>query len=121
MKIIESKPSIDGEKHTILIEVDEPRKRGDGGYNYGAERGEVSDRIIKGARDAFEDGLNLIQTTAKAVVAKIAAISDASRPDEVEVEFAVKLDAETGAFIAKTSAEAQLTVKLKWARANAGK
>ncbi|MFE2032629.1 CU044_2847 family protein [Streptomyces scopuliridis] len=36
------------------------------------------------------------------------------KPDGVELEFGVKLMAEAGAVIAKTSAEGHMTVKLSW-------
>ncbi|WP_078940941.1 CU044_2847 family protein [Streptomyces cellulosae] len=36
------------------------------------------------------------------------------RPDAVEIEFGVKLSAETGAIIAKGTAEGHLVVKLSW-------
>ncbi|MGH4030949.1 CU044_2847 family protein [Actinomycetota bacterium Odt1-20B] len=36
------------------------------------------------------------------------------RPAEVEVEFGITLDAETGAMIAKVGASAALTVRLTW-------
>ena len=36
------------------------------------------------------------------------------RPDGVEIEFGVKLSAETGAIIAKGTAEGHLVVKLTW-------
>ena len=42
----------------------------------------------------------------------------ASPPDEVEVEFGVKLNAETGAVIAKAATEANFKINLKWTRAN---
>jgi hypothetical protein len=38
----------------------------------------------------------------------------AQRPDEVEVEFGLKLDAAGGALIARAGVEAHLTVTLKW-------
>jgi hypothetical protein len=38
------------------------------------------------------------------------------KPQEVEVEFGLKLDAEAGALIAKTRMEAHIVVTLKWAR-----
>ncbi|MGI5324855.1 CU044_2847 family protein [Actinomadura nitritigenes] len=41
---------------------------------------------------------------------------DVLRPDEVEVEFGLKLNAEVGAVLAKASAEGSLVVKLRWAR-----
>lgn len=36
------------------------------------------------------------------------------KPDQIEIEFGVKLNAETGALIAKASTEGQLTIKLTW-------
>ena len=38
----------------------------------------------------------------------------AHRPDAVELEFGVKLTAETGAIIAKGAAEGHLVVRLSW-------
>lgn len=40
-----------------------------------------------------------------------------SKPDEVQIEFGVKLTAQAGAVIAKTGLEGQLKVKLAWRRA----
>ncbi|MGC0332170.1 hypothetical protein RKD23_005160 [Streptomyces sp. SAI-170] len=42
------------------------------------------------------------------------------RPDSVELEFGVKLSAETGAIIAKGAAEGHLIVKLSWSPGPAG-
>lgn len=42
------------------------------------------------------------------------------RPDEVEVEFGLKLDAATGALIARTGAEAHLRVTLRWSGQGSG-
>lgn len=38
------------------------------------------------------------------------------RPDEVQVEFGVKLSAQAGAVIAKTGVEGHLKIKLTWTR-----
>jgi hypothetical protein len=38
----------------------------------------------------------------------------ARRPDEIEVEFGLKLDAAGGALLARAGVEAHLTVTLKW-------
>jgi Trypsin-co-occurring domain 1 len=40
--------------------------------------------------------------------------SMAQRPDEMQVSFGLKFDAEAGAFIAKTGVEASLNVTLTW-------
>jgi preprotein translocase subunit SecD len=44
----------------------------------------------------------------------------AHQPDEVEVEFGLKLDAATGALIARAGTEAHLTVTLRWGRGGSG-
>jgi hypothetical protein len=36
------------------------------------------------------------------------------QPDEVEIKFGVKLDAEVGALIARTGVQGQFEVKLTW-------
>jgi|SRR5215467_5070670 len=41
----------------------------------------------------------------------------AQRPDEMEVEFGLKLDAAGGALLARAGVEAHLTVTLKWSGA----
>jgi len=38
----------------------------------------------------------------------------ANKPSQVEVEFAIKLDAKAGAFLASAGAEGSLKVKLVW-------
>jgi len=44
----------------------------------------------------------------------------ARRPDEVEVEFGLKLDAAMGALIARAGGEAHLTVTLRWGGGDGG-
>ena len=46
-------------------------------------------------------------------------VLDPDRPDQIELEFGVKLSAVAGAVIAKTAAEGHLTVKLTWSRGDA--
>ncbi|MEO0889086.1 MAG: CU044_2847 family protein, partial [Pseudomonadota bacterium] len=43
----------------------------------------------------------------------------ARKPDELEIEFGLKLNGEVGALIAKASTEANFTVKMKWAKPGA--
>ncbi|MGW4324989.1 CU044_2847 family protein [Nocardia sp. NPDC004573] len=60
----------------------------------------------------FEDALADIQ---HAAAAALAVFRDGElKPDGVELEFGIKLNAEAGAVIAKTSLEGHLTVKLSW-------
>ena len=112
MVIISSKHQIDGREVEILVEAEQAAAPA--GYDYGEGRDQApAARIIHGARNIFGEGLDLIENCARAIVSKITALK-AAAPDEFEVNLAVKLDAAAGALIAKTSAEAQLAVKLTW-------
>jgi hypothetical protein len=41
-------------------------------------------------------------------------MDEATRPEELEVKIAIKLDSEVGAVIAKASTGAQIEVTMKW-------
>jgi nitrate/nitrite-specific signal transduction histidine kinase len=80
---------------------------------------------FEAVKDEAEKALNLamgsIRMMAYRVSKTIQDIEQDARPDEVEVEFSIKLDCESGAvipMIAKTSAGGQFTVKFKWALEN---
>ncbi|MFF6912688.1 CU044_2847 family protein [Streptomyces sp. NPDC012466] len=64
------------------------------------------------AAHTFEGALDGVRAAAESA---LRVFRDGSlRPDGVEIEFGVKLAAETGAFIAKGTAEGHLVVKLTW-------
>ncbi|WP_260461373.1 CU044_2847 family protein [Streptomyces sp. WAC04114] len=66
---------------------------------------------VQAAR-TFEGALDGVRAAAESA---LRVFRDGSlRPDGVEIEFGVKLAAETGAFIAKGTAEGHLVVKLTW-------
>jgi hypothetical protein len=103
----------DGEQVEILIEVEERPPGGARRYTpYGPMRGDL-DEVATGT---FEKGMELIRTCAQQVADSVQKVSDVARPSEVEVQLGIKLDAAVGALIAKTGAEAQLQVRLKWVR-----
>jgi hypothetical protein len=111
MLVIESSETVGGETIPMRIEVDQaPAVRG-----YGATRG-VGDKAVRTAEGVFQDGLELARTSASQVAATIQTIDGKLRPDEFEVTLAIKLDVEGGAVIAKTSAGAQLDVRMLWKR-----
>lgn len=56
--------------------------------------------------------LHPIRDAASTVLGQFRAM--AARPDKIEVEFGVKLNAQVGAVIAKTAVEGHLNVKLTW-------
>ncbi|WP_435611645.1 CU044_2847 family protein [Streptomyces sp. bgisy159] len=69
------------------------------------------DGVVRAAR-TFEQALDGVRAAAESA---LRVFRDGSlRPDGVEIEFGVKLSAETGAVIAKGSAEGHLVVKLTW-------
>ncbi len=64
--------------------------------------------------EVLERAMDTIEGMAERTIQTIDRLTN--KPSEVEVEFGIKLDAEAGALIAKTSGEASLTVKLVWKR-----
>ena len=91
---------------SILVEVDEPEP--EGGVVKAARPGEVVAR----AKETLEEALDKIQPAAQSVITKLRGLHDA--PNEIEVEFGIKLSAEAGAFIASAGVEANYKVTLKW-------
>jgi len=69
---------------------------------------------VHDVRERFEDALQNVRNAAQSALRMFR--DDVLDPDDVEIEFGVKLNAVAGAVIAKTSAEGHLTVKLKWSR-----
>jgi hypothetical protein len=94
----------------VLVEVDLD----------GPEIGPVSRTgdLIKSAATSFDGALAHVRKAASIAVASFRDMD--VRPDEVQVEFGVKLNAEAGAVIAKTGAEGHLMVRLTWKRAENG-
>ncbi|WP_333740811.1 CU044_2847 family protein [Streptomyces sp. IBSBF 2806] len=82
-----------------------------------AAQGQPGSRLV--ARDGtvratrtFEGALEGVRAAAESA---LRVFRDGTlRPDGVEIEFGVKLSAETGAIIAKGTAEGHLVVKLTW-------
>jgi len=70
--------------------------------------------IVEKSSKALDSSMNTIHNMATRVNSMIDAI--AVKPDQVEVEFGLKFDAEMGAMIAKAGMEASINVKLTWER-----
>jgi hypothetical protein len=90
---------------SMVVEVDEPAPEG---VVKAARPGEVAAR----AKETLEDALDKIKPAAQAVVTRLRELHDA--PDEIGVEFGIKLSAEAGAFVASAGVEANYKVTLKW-------
>jgi hypothetical protein len=90
----------------VFVEVDEvstgPVTRGGG-----------RDAIVK-ATGTLEDALRRIGPMTAAAFDQLRQLAEA--PDEIDIEFGVKLHAEMGAIIAKSGGEANFQISLRWRR-----
>jgi hypothetical protein len=95
---------------TVLVEVadDEP----------GIERAARVDDLVVKARQSLESAMDQVRAFANATFVKLEDL--ARQPEQVEVEFGIRLNAEAGVVIARTQAEGHLKVKLIWTPAKAG-
>jgi NTP-dependent ternary system trypsin peptidase co-occuring protein len=89
---------------TILVEVDEPED--------GIVKASRGGEIVAKAQQTFENAMEKVKPAASAIINKLRGLSDA--PDEVEVQFGLKMSAEAGAIVAAVGMEANYTVTLKW-------
>jgi Trypsin-co-occurring domain 1 len=74
-------------------------------------RGAATEAIATAA-DTFEAALAKVRYAAEGILHQLTTL--AQPPDEVEVEFGVKMSVETGAIIAKSAAEANFKINLTW-------
>lgn len=93
---------------TMVVEVDEPEPPG--GVVKAARPGEVAEK----AKETLEEALDKIKPAAQSIITKLRGLTD--EPDEIAVEFGIKLSAAAGAFIASAGVEANYKVTLKWAK-----
>ena len=62
--------------------------------------------------ESFEKALDAVRPAAEKLMQTINGLL--IRPEEVEIEFGIKLSGKVGALIASTSTEGHFNVKLKW-------
>src|SRR5436190_18729782 len=103
MKRLIQFPTEGGE--TITVEV----KDEDGQLGHAGRGGDVAQK----AAETFEAAMSRLKFLTSKVVSTLPNLND---PDELSLEFGVKLSAEAGVVIASASAEANITVKLSWKR-----
>ena len=92
---------------SLLVEVDESEEEG---------LTRVSRRdpgIIERAQQTLEQSLDRVRPAAQYIIEKLRALSDS--PDEIEVQFGLKLNAGSGVILS-AGAEANYTVRLKWVK-----
>jgi len=90
---------------TFVVEIAD----GDPGFELVARDGVIAD-----ARQKLEEALLEVRRAAQSALRIFQ--DESLRPDEVELAFGVKLNAEAGAVIAKTAVEGHFQVKLSWQR-----
>jgi hypothetical protein len=90
---------------TVVAEVDD-----DGSGVERAGVGELVGRATARLDDAFEQ----VRTVAELTVSKLGGLAE--RPETVEVQFGIRLNAEAGAVLARTQAEGHLQITLTWTR-----
>jgi NTP-dependent ternary system trypsin peptidase co-occuring protein len=99
---------------TIQIEVPElPPTDLSEIYGDEATRG-VGRKVISLARPLFSEAVDLVGACAAEMKQRLDQMSAESRPSELEMQFAVKLDAGLGASIVTASGGAQLQICLRW-------
>jgi Trypsin-co-occurring domain 1 len=108
--VVRSMEVLEGDSVEILVEVDHPPIQPG---VYGDVRG-GAEKVIEGAQEVFGKGLQLARTCASQVVESVNEVREEHRPDEFQVQLAIKLDAEVGAILSKASAGAQMQVTMTW-------
>ncbi len=88
---------------TVIVEVEDEPGVGRAGRQGG---------VLREAQRSLEGALSDVRGAAAAALGQFQKM--ASQPDEVEITFGVKLDAQAGALIAKTGMQGHFEVKLKW-------
>jgi Trypsin-co-occurring domain 1 len=89
---------------SVVAELDDAR-----GVSRAARQG-----VLVNAKSTLEGALSEVRDAAAATIAQFQDM--ARKPDEVEIEFGVKLNAEAGAIIAKTGMEGHFQVTVRWTR-----
>ena len=75
-------------------------------------------RVVQVAQDAYTEGLDLARRCAAQAVRRFGEMADDLRPDEIELQLAIKVDAGVVALV-RSGAEAQLQVTFRWRTADA--
>ncbi|MEU6371852.1 CU044_2847 family protein [Streptomyces sp. NPDC046909] len=106
----------DGLDGPVYVEVDAVADVGgpDDVYRGIDTRGNPAERVLEVARDVYADGLDLARRCARQAADRLQDLGEGLKPDEVELQLSIKLDAELGAVLVKSGAEAQLQVTFRW-------
>lgn len=114
MPIIKSTSEVEGEQIDIYIEVDEVPQVADSDNPYQDVRESLAKKAVKAVGNVFGDGLALSRRCAREVIHSVNQMDDEVKPNEFEVQLAIKLNSEVGAALTKLGGEAQMQVTMKW-------
>jgi hypothetical protein len=95
-------PLESGEK--VIVEVEEAESE------YGSVKVGRPEEVAKTAAMTFDRALDQVRPAIGVVIEKLRML----RPDELTIEFGLKLNAEAGAFLASAGAEANFNVSVVW-------
>jgi len=93
---------------SVLVEVGEPSGP--------VTRGGRAEDVVVEAEGSLERVLGRLGPVVRGMMAQLRAAAD--RPDEVEVEFGVRLSADANVIIARAGGEANFRITLRWAHAS---
>jgi hypothetical protein len=97
-----------GDGGTVLVEVaEDPRGP--------VTRGSRAQAAVVDAGESLEQVLGQLGPVVKGIVSQLRTAAD--WPDEVEIEFAVKVSADCNVIIARARGEANFPIALRWLRA----
>ncbi|MFB7273006.1 CU044_2847 family protein [Streptomyces sp. NPDC056244] len=82
-------------------------------YEDEVTRDGAAQRVIRVATDVYGDGLDLARRCASQAMRRLGDLGDGLRPDEIELQVSVTLDAGMAAVV-QAGAEAQLQVTFRW-------
>ncbi|WP_344917815.1 CU044_2847 family protein [Streptosporangium oxazolinicum] len=105
-------PSVSGHG-AIQIELDELATNDHSSIYDGDTRGAL-EKPLAISRHLFSEAIQMVTTCAYEVGDQIEAMAEKARPDEFEMQIAVKVDGKVGAKIVELSSGAQLLVTLRW-------
>ena len=92
----------------VIMEIDD---EGNGSLVPAARPGE----IVATATKSLDTALERLQPMAQALISSLRDVAE--RPDEVGIEFGLKMNLQAGLVVARTSGEANFKVTLQWKRA----
>ena len=75
---------------------------------------EITEQLVARSQHAVNAAMGTIRLMANRTIATLETME--KKPSQVEVEFAIKLDAKAGAFLASAGTEGSIKVKLVWNR-----